>query len=80
MVVPAGERERKYALLKGTYRTQIAYESCLASNLGSVPIQGNPLTRRSRLSSVDDPAQIVKNVLTMPLRTHEFGVTFGQMT
>jgi hypothetical protein len=32
----------KNAVRKGTYRTQIAYESCPGPNLGSVPIQGNP--------------------------------------
>ena len=78
-MVPAGEREGKYAVLNGTYRTQIAYESCLASNLGSALIQGNPPNRLSRLSSVDDPAQIVKNALTMRRHAHEFGVTFGQV-
>jgi hypothetical protein len=60
-------------------RTQIAYESCLAANLDRGLIEGNPPTARSRLSSVDDPASIVKNILTIGARSHEFGVTIGQV-
>src|SRR5690606_23613534 len=75
MMVPAGAREGENAVLKGTCRTQRAYESCLGNNLGSVPIQGNPPRAGSRLSSVDDPAQTVKNALTMSAPTQEFGVT-----
>lgn len=79
-MVPAGKREVKNAALKGTCRTQEAYESCLRINLGSVLIQGNPLSAPSRLSPVDDPAQTVKNGLTTTARSHEFGVTIGHVS